>query len=135
MWNAIKKGVPIRIEIGAREIAEGQVTLTRRDLGKDGKVKVAIDALPAEITKALDTMQKNLLQRGRDRLKTQITDISSVKEMRDFFAAEKQGGVRIDYSLVKENAEFEMLRKEFSISPRCLPFADGGKKLIVAKSY
>ena len=40
MWAAIKKGVPIRLEVGAREIAEGQVIFTRRDLGKDGKTKV-----------------------------------------------------------------------------------------------
>ena len=135
VWGAIKRGVPIRVEIGAREIAEGQVTAARRDLGKDGKKKMPTAEFVATAQKMLDDMQADLLSRARERLKTQITDVSSVKDMRAFFAADTAGGVRIDYNLVKDSADFDVMRKEFSISPRCLPFADGGKKLVVAKSY
>jgi prolyl-tRNA synthetase len=135
VWSSIKRGVPMRVEIGAREIAEGQVTAVRRDLGKDGKKKMPTAEFLNTAVSMLEQMQSDLLTKAKARLKTQITDISSIKEMRDFFAADKAGGVRIDYSLVQNSAEFEALRKEFSITPRCLPFADGGKKLIVAKSY
>jgi prolyl-tRNA synthetase len=34
MWVAIKKGIPLRVEIGQREMEEGALTFVRRDLGK-----------------------------------------------------------------------------------------------------
>lgn len=135
MWTAIKKGVPVRLEIGARELAEGKVVFTRRDLGKDGKVVTAIDGCAAEVQKALDAMHGDMLENARRRLETQIKDVSSLKEVRDYFAGDNQGGVKLDYSLIKDSAEFEAIAKEFSITPRCMPFTDGGKKIIVAKAY
>jgi prolyl-tRNA synthetase len=135
MWNAIKKGVPIRLEVGARELAEGKVVFTRRDLGKDGKETVSMDSATSAVSAALDQMQKDMLVRATERLKSQIHDVSSLKELRDFFAAEKQGGLRIDYSLVEGSAEYEAIAKEFSLSTRCLPFEDNGRKVIIAKAY
>ena len=37
MWKWIKKGVPLRVEIGAREADDNTATITRRDIGKDSK--------------------------------------------------------------------------------------------------
>ncbi len=135
MWNAIKKGVPLRIEVGAREMAEGKLTMTRRDIGKDGKMTISADAVVKAAQEMLDAMQKDMLENARKRLKTQVQDASSLADVRDFFAAEKTGGLKLDYSLIKESAEFEALQKEFSITPRCLPFEDEGQKVIVAKAY
>jgi hypothetical protein len=80
-------------------------------------------------------MQADMLSRARRRLEGQIVNVTSLKEVRDFFAAEKEGGVKLDYALVKDSDEFEKIRKDFSVQTRCLPFADGGGKVIVAKSY
>lgn len=135
MWAAIKKGVPVRIEVGAREIAEGQLTYARRDLGKEGKTKVSVSEAAAQISTALEQMQNDLLQRAQKRVEDQIRNVSSLKEVRDFFAADEPGALKIDYSLVKGAEEFEVIKKEFSVSTRCLPFADGGKKVIVSKAY
>lgn len=134
MWSAIKKGVPVRLEIGARELAEGNVSFTRRDLGKDGKQVAAIADAPKMVAEALDKMHADLLERARTRLKSQVRDVASLAELRDFFKGETQGGVRIDYSLVKGSADYEAIAKEFSLSTRCLPF-DAPSKVIVAKSY
>lgn len=60
MWTAIKKGVPIRLEVGAREIAENQVVFTRRDLGKDGKTKISVTGCVEAISSALHSMQKKI---------------------------------------------------------------------------
>jgi prolyl-tRNA synthetase len=135
MWAAIKKGVPVRLEVGAREIAEGQLTFTRRDLGKDGKVKVSVAECASKIAAALDQMQKDLLERARQRLKSQITDVKSLKEVRDYFAADQKGGLKLDYSLIQGSSEFAAIKGEFAVTTRCLPFEDGGKKVIVAKAY
>ncbi|MDE2335710.1 MAG: hypothetical protein KGL10_00190, partial [Alphaproteobacteria bacterium] len=74
-------------------------------------------------------------ERARVKMQAMVTDIASLKEMRDFFAAEKTGGVRLDYKLIQDSEEFEAIKKDFSVTPRCLPFADGGQKVIVAKAY
>lgn len=135
MWAAIKKGVPVRLEIGAREIEEGQLTATRRDLGKDGKVKIAVNDVATEIGKMLDAMQKDLLENARKRMHSMIKDVSGLKEVRDFFAAGEMGGLKLDYDLVKGSEEFDAIAKEYSVTPRCLPFEDEGRKVIVSKAY
>jgi len=135
MWNAIKKGVPLRIEIGAREMAEGKLTMTRRDIGKDGKVTISADAVVKAVQETLETMQKDMLENARKRLKGMVHEASSLSDVRDFFAAEKTGGLKLDYSLIKGSAAFEALQKEFAITPRCLPFEDEGQKVVVAKAY
>lgn len=135
MWSAIKKGVPIRLEIGAREIEEGQLVFTRRDLGKDGKVKVSVAECAAKIADALDAMQNDLLAKARQRMEGMVKDAKSLKEVRDFFAAEQTGGMKLDYSLIRNSEEFEAIKKDFAVTTRCLPFADDGKKVVVAKAY
>lgn len=135
MWASIKKGVPVRVEVGAREIAEGQITYTRRDLGKDGKKKAPVEQFLSDINGVLDQMHTDLLERARQRMHGMVTDIKSLKDMRDFFAAEKMGAVRLDYSLIQNSDEFEAIKKEFSVTPRCLPFEDKGQKVIVSKAY
>ena len=135
MWAAIKKGVPVRLEVGAREIAEGQLTFTRRDLGKDGKTKVSVGECAAKITAALEQMQKDLLEKSRVRTAGMVKDAKSLKEVRDFFAADQTGGLKIDYSLIKGSDEFAAIKQEFAVTTRCLPFEDNGQKVIVAKAY
>jgi len=135
MWAAIKKGVPLRIEVGAREMAEGQLTMTRRDIGKDGKIKISADGVVAAVQDALEKMHTDMLEKARTRLNSQIHDVSSLAEVRAYFAADKTGGLRLDYSLIKDSEEYASLQKEFAITTRCLPFADGGQKAIIAKAY
>lgn len=135
MWASIKKGVPVRLEIGAREIAEGQLTYTRRDIGKDSKKKASVEEFLGSIGGVLEQMHKDMLENARKRLSGIVTEIGSLKEMRDFFTADRLGGVKIDYKLVQGSDEFEAIKKEFSVTTRCLPFADKGQKVIVAKAY
>ncbi|MBI1216424.1 MAG: proline--tRNA ligase [Alphaproteobacteria bacterium] len=135
MWNSIKKGVPVRLEVGAREIAGGQLTYTRRDLGKDGKAKVSAEEFINKIGAVLDDMQKDLLAKGRERLNGMVQDAASLKDVRDFFAAEKIGGLRLDYDLIKDSEEFEAIKKDFAVTTRCLPYEDEGRKVIVSKAY
>ena len=57
-------------------------------------------------------------------------------DMRAFFADEtKAGFVRIDAEAIVDNPAFEAIKKDFAVTPRCKPFADGGKKVLVGRSY
>lgn len=135
MWRCIKKGVPVRVEVGAREVAEGKVTYARRDLGKEGKGAMTADAFVSGVESMLSSMHKDMYQAAEKRMRASVTDVSTLAQVREFFTAEKFGAVRLNYATIKGSAEFEALRKEFSISPRCLPFEDEGRKVIVGKAY
>ncbi len=134
MWASIKKGVPVRVEIGQREVDEGQLTMTRRDLGKDSKKTISVDEFIGTIPPLLDSMQADLLARSRTFTDSRIHDVRDLAAMRDFFVAETAGFARCEASLTAQ-PEFEKIRKDFSITPRCLPFADSGQKVLVGRSY
>jgi prolyl-tRNA synthetase len=59
------RGVPLRLEIGPRDVASGTVVLARRTGGK--KETLPMDGLPARITAAMDRMQADLLRAALDR--------------------------------------------------------------------
>ncbi len=61
-WEA--RGVPLRLEIGPRDVAQGQAMAARRT---GGKAPVKLDGLPASVTAALDEIQALLLARARER--------------------------------------------------------------------
>lgn len=136
MWGTIKKGVPIRVEIGLREMSEGRITYVRRDLGKEGKVQVGLQEMPVQIAAALEQMQVDMLQKARGRLDRMIKEVDSLEALRAFFVAERVGGVKIDMAAIQaDSLGFEAIQKEFSVTTRCMPFADNGQKVIVAKAY
>ncbi len=134
MWDAIKKGVPMRVEIGAREAAEGTVTHIRRDIGRDSKTVCAVSEFAGKAQGILNDIQKNLLEKARTFTQNHIFEVKTVSEAHDFFAADKTGFVKMDAAFLKE-PRFEAVRKDFSVTPRCLPFTDEGRKVIIGRSY
>jgi len=134
MWDAIKKGIPLRVEIGQREVESDVLTHVRRDLGRDSKATVCTAEFVGTVQSILDEIQASLLERSRTFLKENTHDVNSLDELAAFFKAEKAGFVRIDTDKISEPA-FEKIAKDHSLTPRCLPFSDKGKKVIVGKSY
>ena len=61
------RGVPLRIEIGPRDLAAGRATLARRDVpGREGKRNVPLDGVLAEVRQELATIQVDLYRRALD---------------------------------------------------------------------
>jgi len=134
MWEAIKKGVPLRVEIGAREAEAGQVTHVRRDIGRDSKQTCGADEFVNKAQSIFDEIQANMLERARAFQISHTFDVKSLDELQAFYKADKTGFVKMDAALLNDPA-FEVIKKEFSLTPRCLPFADEGKKVVVGRSY
>jgi prolyl-tRNA synthetase len=134
MWTAIKKGIPLRVEIGQREMDDGKLTSIRRDLGKESKTTVTGDEFCATVQKALDTMQADMLKRSRDFTRANIIDMKTLGDVDAFFREDKHGWCRIDADLAG-SAEFQKLKGAHALSQRCLPFEDEGRKALVGKSY
>ena len=76
------KGVPVRIEIGPKDIEKNQCVMVRRDTGKKEFVKLA--ELNEKLQESLDNMQHHLLEKARKVLKESIV---KPKSMQDFIKA------------------------------------------------
>ncbi len=135
MWGAIKKGVPLRVEIGAREMEQGVLTYVRRDIGKDSKTTCSIDEFVGSVQDVLDNMHDDMLARAKTFLGSNIKDVDNIDDLISYFKNDANiGFARIDISIM-DDADFEARLKEHSLSTRCMPFEDNGKKVLIGKAY
>ncbi|MCB9991416.1 MAG: proline--tRNA ligase [Rhodospirillales bacterium] len=134
MWGSIKKGIPVRVEVGAREVEEGTVTWVRRDIGRDSKTSGTVDAFINEVPNLLAQVHQALYERAETFTRENVTDVSGLDEIKQFYAAGGFGFVRADKAVL-DDPGLEAVQKEFSITSRCLPFEDDGQKVIIGKSY
>ncbi|CAN5682493.1 proline--tRNA ligase [soil metagenome] len=131
------KGVPLRIEVGPRDLAEGNIVIARRDTGE--KVPTALDDAAAVVPDLLEQIQTGLLAGARADRDARTVDVSSVDEARE---AAMNGFARIPWAALADGG-IEQLGRD-AITVRCLQSADGGLPLsddeagataLVARSY
>lgn len=134
MWEAVKKGIPVRVEIGQREMESNSVTFVRRDLGRDSKATVTADEFLTKVPGVLDAIHDNLLDRNRKFLKDNTFDGKTVADIAEFFGSGKIGFVRLPIEVLKDPA-LDKVKDEHKLSTRCMPFEDNGEKVLIAKSY
>ena len=84
-WDWIKKGVPIRVEIGPRDIAANAVFFSRRDKAHRDKTSMPRDQFVAGITTILDDIQQSLYDRAAAYRKANTTRIDTHAEFYDYF--------------------------------------------------
>ena len=123
------KGVPLRIEIGPRDLEKQQVVLARRDIpGKEGKTFVPIANAADAVTQMLNTIQADMLKRAtefRDGNTFEPTTYDSFKEVVE------EGFARAGWC---DNAECEeQVKAETQATIRCIPIEqpDGDGACIV----
>ena len=133
MWKWIKRGAPLRVEIGEREMQENKITVTRRDLGKASKTTMSVKDFIDSVKQTLETMQHDMFVAVQERNKTLITDVADLKELESALESGKIGFFRIKYEMTT-NDEFDKLIEKYKISRRCLDRKDNSY-VFVAKSY
>jgi len=87
-----KKGVPIRIEIGGRDIEKGTVTLVRRDTNE--KSEISINSVATQISMILSDIQQNLLNRSKQRLEKNTYSIDSYDEFKRILKSKEKGFIK-----------------------------------------
>jgi len=131
------KGVPVRLELGPRDLAEDSVTLVRRISGTKGPAPLSgiVDVVRA----ALDEQQTELHDQALARRDHRTTDASTLEDAAE---AATDGFVRVPWSVVGTEGEAVLARS--SVSVRCLRRSDGSLPAsedepdlvaIVARSY
>ena len=85
-WEWIKKGVPLRIEVGPRDIESQSVMLCRRDKPHKEKLKIGFEQIPTEVLSLLDAMQKGFYSQARQYREEHIRkDLTTIDELKQFF--------------------------------------------------
>ncbi|MDH3593170.1 MAG: proline--tRNA ligase [Planctomycetota bacterium] len=74
-----KKGVPVRLELGPRDLAENKAVLVRRDTGD--KQPAALDGLAATVSGVLDEIQAGLFERAKERRAARTRSAGSMAEL------------------------------------------------------
>jgi prolyl-tRNA synthetase len=124
-WDHIKKGAPIRLEIGPRDMANHCVFMARRDLGPKEKVSLKQEEFVSSVCSLLDEIQTGLFNRASERLKANTFSVSSLDEFMKAFAGENSPGfVKV---FCDESADYVELIKPLKASARCIPLDNDGK--------
>jgi len=111
------KGVPLRIEIGKREVEEGAVTLVRRDTGE--KVKYQMSNVKTEVEKTLGDIQKNLYQKSQKFLEENTHEVGDYKAFKKIMAGPR-GFIKAFWC---GSAECEQkIKEETKATIRVIPF-------------
>ena len=132
-WEWIKKGVPLRIEVGPRDMESQSMMVSRRDMTPKDKVKIGIDHIGDEAVSLLDAIQKNYYsQASKYRDENICTTISTLEELRAFFTPKNAEKPEIHGGFVLAkwcgDVETEKMLEEMKISIRCLPIKQSGTK-------
>ncbi len=112
------KGVPVRLELGPRDIENGQCVCVRRDNGE--KVTVALDALASAVPALLDDVQQGLFDRAKKNLDSNIFPAFSLEEAKA--VQEEKGGFIKTMWCGDLQCELDMKEKA-GMTSRCIPFA------------
>src|SRR5579864_2257988 len=144
-----RRGVPIVLELGPRDLAAGTVVLKRRDTGAKEPVPQA--ELKAKVATVLDVMQKDLYAAAKQRLKANTVVANSMEEIESILrdvTAEKGGG-KFVMAHLKDDPACDARLKSFKATVRCIPQTDEydgpgkcivtgetvDRRVVVAKAY
>ncbi len=151
-WQHIKRGVPIRLEIGPRDVAAKGVFLGRRDRPAKEKQSVPRGELVQTFCSQLDEIQDGLFQRALAMRQQHTQSIDSLDDFRAYFTPrdeqrpEIHGGFALGHWC--EDPEVDQILKDLKVTIRCVPLAEedrpgkclftGGpsaKRALFAKAY
>ncbi|MFO0555520.1 MAG: proline--tRNA ligase [Polyangiaceae bacterium] len=128
-WDWIKKGIPLRIEVGPRDVDAGTAVVSRRDRGPKDKTSLPMSELVGTVIATLDDMQKGLFDRAVAFRKEHTRRIDSRADFDAFFTpkrsgdddrAEIHGGFALSHFVPDAKVEAE-LKEKLKVTVRNLP--------------
>ena len=112
------RGIPIRVEIGPRDIEANKALLVRRDTGE--KIEVSLDEIETVIGELLETIQKDMYNKALKHRDANTHTATSWDEFTDIIE-NKQGFIKAMWC--GETSCEEAIKDETGASTRCMPFA------------
>jgi prolyl-tRNA synthetase len=126
-WDWIKRGVPIRIEIGPRDLANGTVALSRRDQPAREKSSFPSVEVANQLPGILTEIQQNLFNRAKALRDANTVRIDTKTDFYDFFSPKNKqkpeihGGFALAHWSGNPGVEAQ-LKEDLKVTIRCIPF-------------
>ncbi|MBR7149537.1 MAG: proline--tRNA ligase, partial [Oscillospiraceae bacterium] len=115
------RGVPVRLELGPRDLEQGQCCLVRRDNGE--KCFASIENIVEEVKNLLDAVHDNMLAQARANLEENSFDLTTWEEVKEM-ASGKGGFARTKWC---GSLECELgMKEKAGVSSRCMPLQQSG---------
>ncbi|MFB3844481.1 MAG: proline--tRNA ligase [Candidatus Cloacimonadaceae bacterium] len=152
-WYWIKKGIPIRMEIGPKDLQQQSVCIGRRDKEPKEKIHIPFAELAAKLPVILDEMQDNIYQKAFAFREANTVKIDDKKEFYRYFTPKNEeqpeihGGFALSHWCGNPECEAE-IKNDLKVTVRCIPQnaeAEDGKcivcgaqskrRVIFAKAY
>ena len=124
VWHHIKRGVPVRVEIGPKEVEADSVFVGRRDKEPRDRVTLPRAEFLQKVSKMLSEIQENLLKRAKTFQQEGTATIDSLDDFKDFFTQTHDGALVTGggFGLAHWNntAEGNEVLAELKVTPRCV---------------
>ena len=111
------RGIPVRIELGPKDIEAGVAVIVRRDTRE--KITANIDELAEKVAEVLETEQHDMLERARTHRENHTYDAVTKEEFKQI-ADEKPGFIRAMWCGCQECED--AIKEDFGVTSRCIPF-------------
>jgi len=113
------RGVPLRLEIGPKDIEAGTVVLARRDIpGREGKQSISQDSIENQIRQTLDAIQDNMFKKALTFREENTHSVGSYDDFKEVLES-KGGFIRAHWAGSREDEE--LIKNETKATIRCLP--------------
>jgi prolyl-tRNA synthetase len=111
------RGIPVRVEIGPKDLAANKCVLVRRDTRE--KIECSLDELEAKVAETLEKMQKEMLERARAHRDAHTYTAKNFEEFEKLFT-EKAGFVKAMWC--GDQACEDAIKEKLAVTSRCMPF-------------
>ena len=111
------RGIPVRVELGPKDIEAGKCILVRRDTRE--KLEVTLEEAPGKAAELMDIIQKDMFERAKAHLDGHITDVKSDPAFKD--AVEHKPGFIRAMWCGEEACELK-IKEDTTATSRCMPF-------------
>jgi prolyl-tRNA synthetase len=118
VWQHVKQGVPVRIEIGPRDLAAGTASVSRRDRGPKEREAIPLADLPARLPVMLDAIQRELFERAAAFRAARTVRLESAAEVEAAFGREDAGFALVH---VADDPAVGALLDPLKVTVRCIP--------------
>jgi prolyl-tRNA synthetase len=128
-WEWIKKGVPLRVEIGPRDLEAGTVFVGRRDKGPKEKLSYPREGFACQVPALLQSIQDGIYERALAFRRENTRVIESKEEFYAFFTPknEEKPEIHGGFALAHWNGSPEIeakIKEDLKVTIRCIPFEE-----------
>lgn len=131
-WDWVKKGIPLRVEVGKREVEANIVSVGRRDGDHKERKNISRDELISTVAALLDDIQQNMFEKARRYREENTVRIDSKEEFYEFFTPQNldQPEIHGGFALSHWNGDpavEDKIKEDLGVTIRCIPL-EGDKE-------